>query len=274
MTFELTRWAGELERAVSVSPEPRVIGRVVVLAQTGSTQDAARSVSANSPGLLLTCGVQTGGRGRLGRSWHDAPGKSLALSLTLDPAQFDPALLSLACGVAVERACARACDVERLGLRWPNDVVDPATGRKLAGVLIERSGELLIAGVGVNVTHRDNDWPAALRDTGVSLAQLGSSWSRLEVALALVGELESALSASQEAVCERWGACDVLVGTERTFVSGGERVSGLVRSIDPMSRIVIESASGARRTLDALTTSLVHADGCELAPDPTEEPGE
>ncbi len=273
MSEDLTTWGDALETVIARSPGPRAIDRVAVLSEAASTQDAARAMCGGRPGLMVTCGVQTGGRGRLGRAWHDAPGKSLAMSVVLDAARFDPALVSLGAGVAVAGAGARACGVGRLGLRWPNDVVEPGSGRKLAGVLIERSGGLLIVGIGMNVSQRDEDWPEALRGSGVSLAAMGSGISRLDVACLLVSELESALAMPKEALCRAWGACDVLVGTVRTFESGGERWTGLVRSIVPTSEIVIESASGVRHTLAAQTTSLVHGGGCEPQLRAAEGPG-
>jgi len=263
---DLTTWADALEAVIRQSSEPRAIDRVAVIADTASTQDVARSMSAGTPGLLVIAGRQTGGRGRLGRPWHDTPAKSLAMSVALDAHRFSQALVSLGVGVAIARASERACALRRLGLRWPNDVVDPETGRKLAGVLIERSGAQLIVGMGVNVSQSPADWPEALRDDAASLAQLGSPMSRLEFARLLLAELEAALATPEEPLSEAWGARDILVGTRRTFVSGNERRTGLVRSIAPTSEIVIEDDTGARRTLSAPTTSLM--------PETDADPGE
>lgn len=263
MSEDLTTWGDALEAVIARSPEPRAIDRVAVLRETVSTQDAAKSMSAGTPGLLVVCGVQTGGRGRLGRAWHDAPGKSLAMSVTLDAGDHNPASVSLGAGLAVAETAETACGVERLGLRWPNDVVDPESGRKLAGVLVERSNDVLTLGIGVNVSHYEGDWPKGLQGRCVSLAGLGSERLRLDIAGLLIERLESALAMAQEELCEAWGMRDVLVGTVQTFESSGERWTGLVRSIAPTSRIVIESASGVRRTLDAQTTSLVHGGGCD-----------
>jgi BirA family biotin operon repressor/biotin-[acetyl-CoA-carboxylase] ligase len=259
---DLTTWADGMERVIAGLPSSRAIDRVAVLAETASTQDAARAMAGDRPGLLVLCGRQRRGRGRLGRLWHDAPGKSLAMSAVMDATRFEAALVSLSAGLAAARAGAAACGIDRLGLRWPNDVVDPETGRKIAGVLVERAGDLFIVGIGINVAQEATDWAEDLRDRAVSLRALGSAWTRLKVAQRVVAELESALSMSKQDLCRAWSELDVLSGTVQTFERGGERWTGIVRSIEPTSEIVIESPSGRRRTLDALTTSLVHGGGC------------
>ncbi len=256
MSEETTPWAGELEAEIRGAPEGRAVDRVVVLGEVSSTQDSARELCAGDPGLLVVCDVQTGGRGRLGRVWCDTPGKSLAMSAVLDARRFDPGFVSLASGLAIARAGAQACNIERLGLRWPNDVVDPISGRKIAGVLIERSGDLLVVGMGINISQRDADWPDELRGGAVSLGAIGSRVTRIGFARLLLAELERTLASSPASLCEAWGARDVLVGTRRTFISDGQRWTGVVRSISPMSEIVIEDSLGARRTLAAATTSL------------------
>ncbi|MFI4898255.1 MAG: biotin--[acetyl-CoA-carboxylase] ligase [Phycisphaerales bacterium JB059] len=266
MSEDLTTWARALEADIASRRATRAINRVVVLAETASTQDAAKAMSGGAPGLLTLCGRQTRGRGRLGRAWHDAPGTSLAMSAGIDAGRYEAATLSLGARLAAARAGAKACGVDRLGLRWPNDVVDPETGRKIAGVLVERAGDLFVVGIGINVAQERADWGEELHDRAVSLRALGSGWSRLEVARRVVVELESALSMPEQDLCGAWSELDVLTGTVRTFERGGERWTGIVRSIEPTSAIVIESPSGRRRTLDALTTSLVHGagDGCDV----------
>jgi BirA family biotin operon repressor/biotin-[acetyl-CoA-carboxylase] ligase len=42
-------------------------------------------------------------------------------------------------------------------IKWPNDLT--AGGAKLAGILLEREGEAVIAGFGVNLAHHPHDLP-------------------------------------------------------------------------------------------------------------------
>lgn len=131
---------------------------------------------------LLVATHQTAGRGRLGRRWHSEPGASLTFSLALPLARADWSGLSLAVGLAIADALDPAGD--RLGLKWPNDLLlrepdgDGASpGRKLGGILIESVvfGDHRVAVVGVGLNIRP---PAADSDLGVaSLSEIAPAAS-------------------------------------------------------------------------------------------------
>lgn len=107
-------------------------------------------------GTCIAAEWQNSGRGRRGRSWVSSVGGSLTFSLLW---RFERGAghlggLSLAVGAAVARALA-AAGVERVQVKWPNDVV--ADFRKLAGILVETSGEIQgpsVAVIGVGVNYR------------------------------------------------------------------------------------------------------------------------
>lgn len=63
----------------------------------------------------------------------------------------DPAAqtLSLAAGLALIEAVDIAVPGQPLLLKWPNDLM--SAGRKLAGILLERSGDRIAVGFGVNL---------------------------------------------------------------------------------------------------------------------------
>ena len=92
------------------------------------------------------------GRGRQGRAWISAAGNFFGSTLVQLRATDPPAAsLSMAAGVALIRAVEAAAPATGLILKWPNDLM---MGRaKLAGVLLERSGDRLVAGFGVNLAN-------------------------------------------------------------------------------------------------------------------------
>jgi len=247
---ELARWPEALERAVA---RTSAFNRALVVAETGSTQDAAAGAT---PGMVLVAGRQTNGRGRLGRVWRDHAGRSLACSMTL-PGTMQAGALALRVGVGVALACERACS-RPLGIRWPNDVVDPASGRKLAGVLIESRNGRRVVGVGINVGHAAEDWDEELRPVACSLRELGSGLGRLDVARLLIAAMDEALSTKDADAAEHWAARDTLRGSTRRFRHNGHVVVGEVESIEPTGAIVVRTDAGDRERLPAITTSLVH----------------
>ena len=191
-------------------------------------------------GALVVAEHQTAGRGRLGRRWLDRPGGMLMLSLVLRP-ELPPereGLLPTAAGLA----CAEAIEsltVLRPALKWPNDVT--LRGRKVAGILVEtrRGGPLLesaVVGIGINVAWRQEDMPAQLRATAVSLsselaaAGVDAAPDRGDLLAALLLALErvcSLLPSDPQEVVRRAAARSIVLG--RTVVAhlpGGGEISG------------------------------------------------
>lgn len=97
---------------------------------------------------------QSAGRGRQGRAWVASDGNFFGSTL-VELRVGDPAAssLSLAAGLAmIEAAAAAAPDLPEawpLMLKWPNDLL--LGGDKLAGALLERNGDKIVTGFGVNL---------------------------------------------------------------------------------------------------------------------------
>jgi BirA family biotin operon repressor/biotin-[acetyl-CoA-carboxylase] ligase len=93
---------------------------------------------------------QEAGRGRQGRTWVSAPGNFYG-STIVELRDGDPPAqsLSVAAGLALIEALDAAVAAQPLMLKWPNDVM--LLGKKLAGILLERSGERVAVGFGVNL---------------------------------------------------------------------------------------------------------------------------
>ena len=191
---------------------------------------------------------QHAGRGRQGRTWVSAPGNFYVSTLvrvrTGDPA---PQTLSLAAGLALIEAVEVAVPDPLLLLKWPNDLL--LSGRKLAGILLERSGDRIAAGFGVNLaaapqlTDREG---ASLNSKVVPQAfapLLAASFSRL---LQLWRESPSAMLA------QAWLARAHPVGSSLTVHSGsGETVSGTFDGIDPDGALRLRRDDGGLDTIRA-----------------------
>ncbi|MFZ1339436.1 MAG: biotin--[acetyl-CoA-carboxylase] ligase [Paracoccaceae bacterium] len=124
----------------------------IVLAEVDSTNAEAfrRAPSLAGPCWILA-GVQTAGRGRRARPWASPSGNfhaTLTLRVTEPPAVV--ALRSFAAALALRDAFVALTSVpEAFALKWPNDVL--LNGGKVAGILLEASGETLAIGIGVNL---------------------------------------------------------------------------------------------------------------------------
>ena len=74
--------------------------------------------------------------------------------MQLLPADPPAPSLSLAAGLALIEAVDAAVPASPLMLKWPNDLL--LSGRKLAGILLERSGDRIVVGFGVNLATAPN----------------------------------------------------------------------------------------------------------------------
>jgi len=141
---------------------------VVWLETTGSTMaEAARLAAAGCrEGTAVVAEEQTAGQGRHGRTWHSQKGAGLYVSIVLRPELPPDSLLTLtlALGLAAQEAILGVTGIPT-SLKWPNDVL--AGGRKCAGILVQRTGEAVIAGIGVNVNQKI--FPADLQGLATSL---------------------------------------------------------------------------------------------------------
>ncbi len=228
-------WTGRLDAVLAAGDGP--FDRVVVVRETASTQDAARRLAA-LPGTIVVAWRQTAGRGRLGRAWADTLEEGIAASFVVTaPGQTER--LAVACAVAAARAAESVLD-RSVGIKWPNDIV--VDGRKLAGILIEQSGERAVVGIGMNVLQ--TRWPPRLADRAVSLVQLGSRPEppqRLTVLVALVHAMNETLAADGDRLCDQFTRRDVLVGTRVVCRSGQRTITGTVLKVDPIHGLLVVS---------------------------------
>jgi BirA family biotin operon repressor/biotin-[acetyl-CoA-carboxylase] ligase len=223
---------------------------VEVHAVVGSTNDVVleRAVAGAPPGLCVAAELQTEGRGRRGRRFDSRPGLGVWSTTALD-APADPASaprLSLVVAVAVAEA------VEELGgarpaLKWPNDVL--LAGRKICGVLVEArsvGGRVHpVAGIGLNVHHRAEDFPPEFRDRAGGLEALcGRRQDRSRVLAALLGRLEAALDqdrAGRFDLPARFGPLDALRGRPVELREREQTRLGTARGIDADGRLLLEA---------------------------------
>ncbi|WP_432770632.1 MAG: biotin--[acetyl-CoA-carboxylase] ligase [Sphingopyxis sp.] len=143
--------------------------------QTGSTNaDLLARLAAGEhvgEGHWLVADRQTAGRGRLGRDWNDGQGNFMGSTVVhLTAGDPSPATLALVAGVALAKAVAALAPSLDAQLKWPNDLL--VGGAKCAGILMERSRDSIVIGIGVNLVAAP-DLPdratAALADKGASL---------------------------------------------------------------------------------------------------------
>ncbi|AUH53300.1 biotin--[acetyl-CoA-carboxylase] ligase [Chromobacterium sp. ATCC 53434] len=244
-------WLDVVAIRAGLSPAAAEAFTLAVAERTDSTnsQLMARAGNGGLHGLVLACEQQTAGRGRLGRRWQARLGSGLTFSLLwrFERGVAELAGLSLTVGAALARALrGLGAPVE---LKWPNDVL--LDRRKLAGILIELSGDALgpatvVIGIGLNVTDPgDVDQPVA------TLEQAGVAPDRNRVMAALLNELEPALAAFDRdgfaPLRDEWWQLAAHRGSPvRLSFSHGEPVDGIACGVADNGALQVETATGMR----------------------------
>ena len=161
------------------------------------TESTNADAAAGEPGDVFTADLQMAGRGRLDHRWLSPAGENLTMSAVIGVDGSSPeevATLPLVVGLAVAKAVAALLgDGGAVRLKWPNDVL--VGGRKICGILCERNGGRVIAGVGVNVNQAEFASEIATSATSLLLAKAPAAGSRLpEVRDAVLMHLCEALA--------------------------------------------------------------------------------
>jgi BirA family transcriptional regulator, biotin operon repressor / biotin---[acetyl-CoA-carboxylase] ligase len=193
---------------LSASLGKNIIGqRILVLESTGSTNDfLLQMLTPELPeGFVVFAEHQRAGRGQRGHHWESASHLGLWFSVLLRPRlpRTESARLTTWAAQAIAAIIRTETGLEP-AIKPPNDVY--LAERKVAGVLVETKAGAgdefaAIAGLGVNINQRREDFPIELRERAGSLAMsLGRRIDRTAFAVALLHELEetreSALAAS------------------------------------------------------------------------------
>ncbi|VWX52044.1 biotin--[acetyl-CoA-carboxylase] ligase [Novosphingobium sp. 9U] len=238
---------------------------IEVVAETGSTNaDLAARVAAGETigtGHWLVADRQVDGRGRQGRVWSDGAGNFMGSTVVhLHAGDPPPHTLSLVAGVAVYAAIeALAPGLEGLALKWPNDLL--LDGNKLAGILLERFGDAVVVGVGVNLVKAPelaDRKTASLADVLPPSPQLGKEGFAARNAFA--DRLDTCWSHALR--LWRSGAWDQLradwIARAHAFgtplmVHGpdGAAVHGTFAGLDPEGALQLQLPGGTRRTIHA-----------------------
>lgn len=203
-------------------------------------------------GDWLVADRQTGGRGRQGRLWLDAPGNFMGSTVVhLSPRDPSPASLSFVAALAVyEVVLARIANPREVQLKWPNDVL--LGGGKFCGLLLEREGASVVVGIGVNLAKAP---PVSDRQTR-TLAEYGPAPDRDAFAADLAAQFDLELGRWRqyglEPIINRWTAAAHPVGSELTVHEpSGKSVSGTFEGLEADGALRLRLADGTARVIHA-----------------------
>lgn len=221
-----------------------------------STNTLAKALAKEGApeGTVIAAARQTGGRGRMGRSFLSPEG-SVYLSLILRPDCPAHRLMHLTCAVAVA-----ACDaIEKVtglrpGIKWINDLTHG--GKKLGGILTELGLDpatdhvaYAVIGIGINCL----EVPSEVADIADCLSHVtGKPISPAPVIAALLAafyQMRERLFTQQDAIMDRYRKDCVTLGQQVTVL--GSSVCGTAEDITKDGALLLHLADGSVQELNA-----------------------
>ncbi len=217
---------------------------LVWLRETDSTQK--RLKEGNFPcGTVLVADRQKEGKGRKGRRWESQEG-GLYFSFVLCEEDFSrPFQIPLVVGLAISDF------LDSLGLRttvkWPNDVY--SKGRKIAGILVEKTRGRIIVGIGINVNQES--FPPDIEDRATSMHIVsGRRWDRKEVLLGVLEKLRDYLEWYKREGFRKFKdriEDKLLFKGEEVIILSEEPVVGLLEGIDEEGFLILRTSRGLEK---------------------------
>ena len=202
-------------------------------------------------GFWLIADRQVAGKGRQGRAWSDAAGNFMGSTLVrLTGHEPAPHTLALVVGVALhETVRARLLVPARLELKWPNDLL--LVGAKVAGILLEREGDAVVVGIGVNLANA----PQLADRKLASLAQFGFTPDRdafaADLATAFCDEVDRWRADGLDAILARWLAAAHPAGTRLSVNGRDGQIAGTFAGLEADGAMKLRRDDGSIHIIHA-----------------------
>lgn len=231
-----------------------------------STNTRAKEMAAKGAphGTVLIADSQTGGRGRMGRSFHSPAGCGIYLSMLLRPKCPAKDLMHLTCATAVAVSDGvQAATGLRPGIKWTNDLV--VGKKKLGGILTELSldgngnVDYAVIGIGINCTQNTEDFPEEIRQIATSLQlATGNPIDRSAVIAQLLAALQRMSENLQNVaeILDRYRADCITIGQEISLVRGDEIRHGKAVDVDNEGALVVEFAGEETQSVQSGEVSI------------------
>jgi BirA family biotin operon repressor/biotin-[acetyl-CoA-carboxylase] ligase len=239
----------------------RLIGKeLLLLPEAVSTNTVAMEMASKGApeGTVVIAETQTGGKGRLGRTWISPKG-NLYLSVILRPniPTHKAPLITLMGAVAVAAAIRTACNLPA-AIKWPNDIL--LSNRKVGGLLTEMNAEPdrikhIVLGIGLDVNMALDQLPPDIRSRTTTIAaEKGATIDRTALLQQVLRELESRYRMflmNEADVLKEWESLNATIGNRVALSGAGETLEGLAQGLDADGRLVIRLDDGTTKIVAA-----------------------
>lgn len=187
----------------------------------------------------------------MGRAWSSPAGNLHASTLVrIGPSDPPPHTLALVAANAVHALVAPQC-AGQARIKWPNDIL--VDGAKIAGILLERVGDAIVIGIGINVADHPTDLArpvTSLLAQGAADAESGALLERL--AQIFAHWLGIWRAQGLEPVRAHWLLNAHPAGTPMRIIQPDDGViEGAFDTLDRQGMLILRLANGDSRAIHA-----------------------
>ena len=224
-----------------------VIGREILVepSLTSSNTTMKEQYLGRRHGFTLFAEEQTGGRGRLGRTF-------------VSPADTGVSFVTISAAIAVVRAIEQTAGFTPQ-IKWVNDVL--MNGRKLCGILTEATieGETgtvssLVVGIGINL-HPNPAWPEEVQAVAGAISDFGKPPRRAELAAAVLNHFEDVYAlldqGKEPELLEQYRERLCCIGRPVTVISPAGRYEAECVGLDENAHLLVKTADGQVNALSS-----------------------
>ncbi|MGE4570354.1 MAG: biotin--[acetyl-CoA-carboxylase] ligase [Gammaproteobacteria bacterium] len=192
---------------------------------------------------------QTQGKGQHGRVWCSQKDGSILFSIRQNfNASCDLSGLSLVVALAIVKSLEEACTIERLSIKWPNDIYFGE--KKLSGILLENQlhgdKQSVVIGVGVNYALGEN---LGCETPWIDLTTISDSVTNIKVlTAAIINTILAYVKRFEKNGFEdfqsEWIAYDMLKGQRAKVERASNPFAGEVMGVNSKGALLISNENG------------------------------
>lgn len=264
--------SSDIISAAGIKPflsSPGPAGEILVYPEADSTHKIAKTLASDNAGhgTVVIADRQTAGRGRYGRSFFSPPSTGLYMSFILDADNLGfnaPTAITAYAALCVCEVIESLCDV-KASIKWVNDIF--VDGRKVCGILTEaatapgggRPGVVLL-GIGVNVSTRQDDFPEDVKARAGSLYPDGNPpITRNRLAAGIIDRILSPGKPTTGRMFAKYKERLFMLGADILVIQGPKQYAAKALDIDETGRLIVQEEGGGHIIkLSSGEVSIVH----------------
>ncbi len=207
---------------------------------------------------VIIAAEQSGGRGRMGRTFHSPSGSGIYMSVLLRPdGRLNPLYITTYASVCCARVFEKMTG-QKAYIKWVNDIY--IHNKKVCGILTESSlGEngYAILGIGVNVTVPKDGFPDDIKDRAGALFKKEKGHMREEVASQIINEFIMVYNKGEkDEILNQYREKSLVTGKRIDIIENGMVEQATAVGIDDEFSLIVKKDDAKLYTLNSGDVSI------------------